>query len=267
MKTPAITNIFLSSGIRATNYIQAQDLETNTLFYFVQYGDAITANNAINANFYTNGSIAFDIVSGYVGPLKFYVYASQWADFTTATGPRPYDVQLVIFAVGDTALSVMPTNIVARPLVGFTNQILATFTNGVANSPIGNFTASINWSDNSTNSGVIVTNVSGRKEVRGTHTYTNSGVYPIYITINSVAGAETNVTSVATVQPSVSLTRAGTNSVLRWPAWAANFLPQTHTNLATTNWVSLTNNSYLIGYENVVTNGSSVTNRFYRLRR
>ena len=254
LKMPPITNLFLTAGIRYTNYIQAQDLEGNAVSYFAEYVDLVTLNNATNGNIYADGGLAFTIVPGYVGPLKFKVYAGS-------------DEQIVTFAVGDTALTATATNLTARPLVGFTNQVLATFTNGVPNSPTGNFMASINWGDNSITTGVILTNISGRKEVRGTHTYTNSGICPIYVTIKSVAGAETNVVSVVTVQPSLSLTRTGTNTILRWPAWAADFRAQSHTNLATTNWVSLTNNSYLIGYENVVTNGSSVTNRFYRLRR
>ncbi len=254
LKTPAITNLFLTAGIRHTNQVQAQDLDGEAIVYSAGYVDAVTFNNATNGNIYTNGTLAFTIVPGYVGPLKFKVYAGS-------------DEQIVTFAVGDTALSATPSNFSVRPLVSFTNQILATFTNGVPNSPTGNFTAVINWGDNSVDAGVIVTNVTGRKEVRGTHTYTNSGIYPIYVTIKSVAGAETNVVSVATVQPSLSLTRTGTNTILRWPSWAADFVAQSQTNLATTNWVSLTNDSYLIGYENVTTNGSSATNRFYRLRR
>ena len=71
----------------------------------------------------------------------------------------------------------------------FTNLLLATFTNGVPNSATNNFIALINWGDNSTNSGVIVTNSIGRKEVRGSHTYTNAGNYPVYLTLQSAFGA------------------------------------------------------------------------------
>ena len=171
------------------------------------------------------------------------------------------------FAVGDTAISATPTNFIARPLVSFANQILATFTNGIPNSPTGNFTAAINWGDNSTNSGVIVTNLSGRKEVRGTHTYTNSGHYPIYVTIRSTLGAEATVVATAYVQPSVSLTRTGTSNLLRWPAWATDYQLQSHTNLATSNWTTITNLPSLVGYETVVTNVSTGSNGFFRLQR
>ena len=262
LKLPAITNVFVPVSGRVTNFVSAFDFETNTLYYDAYFWDQNAFNNSTISNFDgLTGQFTVVPNPGYSGPLQFYVAVSQNSNFST------YDIQRYVFVVGDTDISAMPTNLTARPLVSFTNQILATFTNGIANSSSNNFTAAINWGDNSTNSGVIVTNASGRKEVRGTHTYTNSGVYPIYVTIKSVAGAETNVVAVATVQPSVTMTRSGTNDVLRWPAWAGDFQPQTHTNLATTNWVSVTNISYLIGYENVATNGSSGTNRFYRLRR
>ncbi len=265
LKTPAVTNLFLTSGIRYTNYVQAQDMEGNTLYYFAQYGDLATQNNATNATYYPDGGLAFTIVPGYTGPLKFKVYVSQYADFTTVT--RPYDLQLVTFAVGDTAISGTPSNFIAQPLVPFADQNLASFTNGIPNSPTGNFTAAINWGDNATNVGVIVTNLSGRKEVRSAHTYTNSGHYPIYMTIRSALGAETTVVTTAYVQPSLSLTRTGTSNLLRWPAWAAEYQLQSHTNLATSNWTTATNFPSLVGYETVVTNLTTGSNVFFRLKR
>jgi hypothetical protein len=265
LNTPVFTNLFLITGTRVTNYIQAQDLEANPLYYFAQYGDAITSANATNANYYADGSLAFSIVPGYTGPLKFYVYASDYPDFTTIN--RPYDQQLVTFAVGDTAVSALATSFIAQPLVSFTNQLLATFTNGVPNSPTENFTATINWGDNSANSGAIVTNLAGRKEVLGTHSYTNSGHYPIYITIRSALGAEATVITTAYVQPSLDLTRTGTSNILRWPAWASDYVVQSHTNLATSNWTIVTNLPALVGYENVVTNVSVDNPAFFRLKR
>ena len=260
-KTPAVTNLFFSSGIRYTNYVQAQDVENSPLYYSAAYFDATTQNNATNPAIYANGGLAFSIVPGYVGALKFVVYASQDPAFGT------YDQQLIVYAVGDTVLSVMPTNFIAAPLVGFTNQLLAIFTNGIPNSPAGNFTASINWGDNSISPGAILLDGAGRKEVRASHTYTNSGDYPVFVTVTSTLGATTNVTSIATVQPRLDLARAGTNNILKWPAWAGDFLPQSQTNLSSTNWVSLTNLPALLGYECVVTNGSPATNLFFRLKR
>ena len=268
----AITNLVAPINGRLTNFFGGADLEGSPVYWWaLQY-----SSDATNTSFFaTNGAFQVVIVpnSNYVGVVEYQIVVSSSPDwyfyfqFLPQNSWPPFDWQHHRFAVGDTAFSAIGTNITARPLIGFTNQILATFTNGVPNSPSNNFAASINWGDNSISSAAIVTNTSSRKEVRGTHTYTNSGVYPIYITINSIGGAQTNIVSVATVQPNLSMSRSGTNNILRWPAWAADFVAQSHTNLATTNWISLTNNSYLIGYENVITNGSSSTNRFYRLRR
>jgi cyclophilin family peptidyl-prolyl cis-trans isomerase len=269
----AITNLVAPVNGRLTNFFGGVDLEGSPLYWWtLQYSS--NATNTTSAA--TNGGFHVVIVpnSNYVGFVEYQIVVSsspEWYFYYQFGFPQnslpPFDWQYHRFAFGDTPISALGTNITARPLIGFTNQILATFTNGVPNSPSNNFTASVNWGDNSLSSAIIVTNTSGRKEIRGTHTYTNSGVYPIYITINSVGGAQTNVVSVATVQPSLSLTRSGTNNVLRWPAWAAEFRAQSHTNLANTNWVSLTNNIHLIGYENVLTNGSSTSNVFFRLRR
>jgi len=261
LKTPAFTNVFLTAGIRVTNYIQAQDLESNTLYYQAQYYDATTAANATSGNYYSNGTLAFSIVPGYAGPLKFIIYASDYANFAS------YDRQLVTFAVGDTAISTVPTYFITQPLVTFSNQLLVTFTNGIPNSPTTNFTASINWGDNSNSSGVVTNDLSGRKEIRGTHTYTNSGRYPIYVTVQSIFGAEATSFATAHVQPSLTLERTGSTNLLRWPAWASDYALQSHTNLATSNWTSVTNVPNLGGYENTITNVSTSSSVFFRLKR
>ncbi|NOS71919.1 MAG: peptidylprolyl isomerase [Verrucomicrobia bacterium] len=264
LNTPAITNRLIPVNGRATNYISAFDFETNTLYYDAYFVNANAFNNSSNSIFtttYTNGLFVVVPNPGYAGPLRFYVAASQSPSFAT------YDYQQYTFAVGDTAISAVATNFVAAPIAPFTNRLLATFTNGVPNSSTGNFTASINWGDNSISSGVIQTNAEGKKEVRGSHTYTNSGDYPVYVTVQSMLGAEATVVSTAIVPPSLDLTRTGTNTILRWPAWAAGYQLQSHTNLATANWAAVTNLSALAGYETVVTNGGTASNKFYRLKR
>ena len=159
------------------------------------------------------------------------------------------------------------TNFTAFALTPFTNQLLATFTNGVPNSPTNNFTAFINWGDNSTNSGVIASGFNGRKEVRGSHTYTNAGDYPIYLTIQSTVGASATVVSTASVPPSLSLTRSAAGNVILWPAWATDYELQSNTNLSTANWLAVTNFSTLVGYQSVVSNSTTGGNLFFRLKK
>ena len=171
----------------------------------------------------------------------------------------PYDQQEYTFAVGDTPIVAQATNFTAFALTSFTNQLVVTFTNGVPNSAATNFIASINWGDNSTNSGVIATNLFNQKEVYGSHIYTNAGNYPVYINIQSYLGAAATVISTASVPPSVSLATAFTNNIITWPAWATDYQLQSLTNLAGVNWQAVTNLSVLNGYDSVVTN--STTNK------
>jgi cyclophilin family peptidyl-prolyl cis-trans isomerase len=256
-----VTNLVAPLNGRITNYIATIDLEGNSPQWDVNFLDAPSFSAASNSTFNSvSGQLVIIPNTGYAGQVRLYAAVSQ-------NGFSSYDIQRYTFTIGDTAISALATNLVARPLVGFTNQILATFTNGVPNSPTGNFTTAINWGDNSTNTGIILTNLSGQKEVRGTHTYTNSGNYPIYVTIRSTFGAETTVVTTAYVQPSVSLTRTGNSNLLRWPAWATDYQLQSHTNLATSTWSMVTNLPNLVGYETVVTNLATGSNVFFRLKR
>jgi hypothetical protein len=190
--------------------------------------------------------------------------SSLWSYFPTAF---PYDKQTYTFVFGDTPIIAQATNFTAFALTSLTNQLLATFTNGVLNSDATNFTAFINWGDNSTNSGVIVTNQFNQKEVRGAHTYTNAGDYPVYLTIQSYIGASATVVSTASVLPSISLTVVGTSNFVAWPAWATGYQLQSTTNLAGANWQTVSNFPALNGYDSVVTNSPTNGSFFYRLKK
>ena len=260
--TPAVTNLIVPTNGRLTNSLSGLDLESNAMYYGFQILDLNTYLNSTMASFNgTNGLFVIVPNAGYSGPLNFSFAVSPNTNYS------PYDSQSYTFVVGDTAVLAMATNFMAQAVAPFTNQLLASFTNGLPNSPSGNFTASINWGDNSITSGSVTTNLLARKEVRGSHSYTNSGDYPVYITIQSALGASATVVATATVLPSLSLKRTGTNNLIKWPAWAADFQLQSQTNLVATNWISLTNPAVLVGYENVISNASANSNLFFRLKR
>ena len=196
-------------------------------------------------------------------PGEFYFLCQ----FTIPLLPR-YDQQLYTFTFGDTPISAQSTNFTALALIPFTNQLLATFTNGVPNSPTNNFTAFINWGDNSTNSGVIAMGPNGRKEVLGSHTYTNAGDYPIYLTIQSTIGASATVVSTASVPPSFEFNpAAGGKMSSVWPAWATDYQLQSNTNLSAANWLAVSNFSTLVGYQSVVSNNTNRGQSFLQARR
>jgi cyclophilin family peptidyl-prolyl cis-trans isomerase len=259
-----VTNLLAPVNKRLTNYVFGYDFPGVTNNWYAQFADENSYLNASNL-FYSGvtNQLKFVIVpnTNYTGPVSAIVYVSASPSFGT------YDQQAYTFAFGDTVINAIATNFITPALAPFSNQLIATFTNGVSNSATNDFSAFINWGDNSTNSGVIATNSLGRKEVRGSHIYTNSGDYPVYITIQSTLGASVTVVSTSTVPPSLSLTRLGTNNSVGWPAWAFAYRLLSNTNLTSTNWVAMTNISSLVAYQNVVTNGTADSNCFFRLKK
>ena len=255
-----VTNLVAPVNTGLTNMVTALDLESNTLYWGAVTLDLNATNSSASV---VNGQLQLIIIpnTNYVGS----------ASIAARVGPNPsfptYDKQIYTFAFGDTVISAVPTNFTAPALVPFTNLLLATFTNGVPNSATNNFIAFINWGDNSTNSGVILTNLAGRKEVRGSHIYTNAGNYPVYLTVLSAFGASATVVSTASVPPVVSLVRTGTNNVVRWPAWATDYQLQSTTNVAAPSWPVVTNFPVLTGYDSVATNSTTDGACFFRLKK
>jgi cyclophilin family peptidyl-prolyl cis-trans isomerase len=268
-----LANVVAPVNIPLTNVITATDLNGDALYWFVYYGDANAAAYGTNSTFNTvNGQMQCVAVpnTNYVGSLSFTFVVSansEWslyaAIYPSSEWP-PYDEQTYTFTFGDTAIAAVATNFTAPVLTSFTNQLLATFTNRVPNSAATNFSATINWGDNLITSGVITTNLSGQKEVRGAHTYLNTGNYPVFVTIQSSVGASTTVIATANIPPALNFARVQTNNLIGWPAWATAYQLQSSTNLM--NWQATTNFPVLTGYENSVTNQSSDSIRFFQLK-
>src|ERR1039457_3186753 len=201
LKSNTLTNLVAPANKRLTNYRFAYVFTGVTNNWYVEYADANSSVSATNSflNIVTNQLQLVAVPNtNYIGSVSFVVYVSGSPSFET------YDQQTYTFAFGDTLINATPTNFIAPALTPISNQLVATFTNGVPNSSTNNFSAFINWGDNSSNSGAITTNSLARKEVRGSHIYTNSGDYPVYITIQSTLGASATVVRTSTVPPSVS---------------------------------------------------------------
>jgi cyclophilin family peptidyl-prolyl cis-trans isomerase len=284
-----VTNLVGPANVTLSNAVNAVGLDGEQLYWSAQFADLSSFNGASNSTYTATNSVLKTLTynvtniqgllqllvkpsANYSGPVNLVFYVSSnpnWVfyfqNFPPSSWP-PYDSQTYSFAFGDTLISAQGTNFTAFALMPLSNQLLATFTNGVPNSPSNNFTAYINWGDNSTNSGVIVNGLNSRKNVLGSHTYTNAGNYPIYLTIQSAVGASTTVVSTANVPPTLSLTLAGTQNVISWPAWATAYQLLSETNLSAANWSAVGNYPTLVGYQNVVTNNPAGADLFYRLR-
>jgi len=263
-----VTNLVAPMNVPLTNTVAATNLQGTANYWFDYWADYNSTNTTITA---TNGQLVVKPNANFVGSTRHYIVVStnsQWnLYYSYGLSLPPYDLQQYTFAFGDTPIVAQAANFTAFALMPFTNQLLATFTNGVPASSTNNFTAFINWGDNSTNSGVMALGSNGQKEVLGSHTYTNAGDYPIYLTIQSTVGASATVVSTAIVPPSLSLTRSTAGNVIRWPAWATDYQLQSNTNLALANWVAVSNFPTLAGYESVVTNNITGGNLFFRLKK
>lgn len=213
-----VTNLVAPVNGLLTNTVTATNLQGTQNYWFDFWADYNSTNTTINT---TNGQLVVRPDVNFVGSTGHYIIVStnsQWnLYYEYGFSLPPYDLQLYTFTFGDTPISAQSTNFTAFALTPFTNQLLATFTNAVPNSPTNNFTAFINWGDNSTNSGGIVNGLNGRKNVLGSHTYTNAGDYPIYLTIQSTVGASTTVVSTANVPPALNLSLAGGQNIVSWP--------------------------------------------------
>jgi cyclophilin family peptidyl-prolyl cis-trans isomerase len=283
-----VTNLVAPVNVTLTNVLNAVELDGQTLYWFPEFADQPSYNAASNSTYYLSNSIlkilTYNVTNAqgqvqfflkpatnYTGPVNVYFIVSnnsQWNLYQEyGLSLPPYDQQEYSFTFGDTPISAQGTNFTAFALTSFTNQLLATFTNGVPNSPTNNFTAFINWGDNSTNSGVIAMGPNSQKEVLGSHTYTNAGDYPIYLTIQSTVGASATVVSTASVPPGLSLTQTAAGNVVLWPAWATDYQLQSNTNLSPASWLAISNFSTLVGYQSVVSNNTTGGNLFFRLKK
>lgn len=280
----SVTNLVAPVNVTLTNELKAICLNGDTLYWWELNS---TTNSQISGNYFTNyfRHLTYDVTnsqgklqlfakpntnfSGKIS-LTFVVSSNpSWATYYQYY-PRnywpPYDQQKFTLVFGDTPIIAHATNFTAAAQTTFTNELLATFTNGVPDSSPTNFTALINWGDNVTNSGVILTNAAGFKEVLGSHTYTNAGTYPIYSTIQSHLGASATVVSTADVPPTLGMGAAGTNEFISWPAWATDYQLQSSTNLTDANWKPVSNDPVLNGYTSFVTNSATTGTLFFRLK-
>jgi len=282
-----VTNLVAPAGVTLTNIINGVELDGDESYWTLLYGDANSqTNSALSGNYFnyslqtltyneTNGQgqLQFFVKPGtnYAGPVTVYFIVSSssswYYDYYYGLTLPPYGQQAYTFVFGDTPIVAQAASVTPQKAGVFTNLLLATFTNGVAGSAVTNFSAAINWGDDIITAGVITTNTAKSKLVSGSHAYANSGDYPVYVTLQSTLGVTATVSNTITVMPSLALARTGTNNVIGWPAWAFAYGVQSNTNLATTNWVAVTNVSILNGFQNTVSNTPPAGHAFFRLKK
>jgi peptidyl-prolyl cis-trans isomerase-like 1 len=283
-----VTNLVAPMNVTLTNFINTVELDGYALYWFPEFADQASYDAASNSSYNISNSVLQTLTynvtnaqgqiqlfikpaTNYVGQVSLYVIvssSSQWSLFQQlGLSLPPYDQQEYTFVFGDTPIMAQPASPAPQTTAPFTNLLLATFTNGVVGSAVTNFSAAINWGDDSITAGTITTNRAGLKEVLGSHAYTNSGDYPVYITIQSTLGVTATVSNTLTAAPMLRASRVGTNNVIVWPAWAFTYQLQSSTNLSDPNWLAVTNVSALTGFQNAVSNPVPATKAFFRLKK
>ena len=204
------TNVVVPLNTTLTNYVNAIELDGNTIYWYPEFGDSETSTNAVNSTFYetnstlnsltynvTNADGQFELVvvpaTNYAGPLNFILFPSSSSSFAT------YAYGEFSFVIGDTPITGQSNTVSTMAGVPFTNLVIATFTNGVPDSSPSNFTANVYWGDDSTNEVSVTDGGGGLKAVLGSHSYSYPGSYPVYVSVQSSIGASTTIISYVSV--------------------------------------------------------------------
>jgi len=147
----------------------------------INWGDGTQSNGTVVAN--PNGG--YDVIGGHTyAEVSSYQVNVSISDLGGASTSAQSSV-----AVSDaplTATAFDNTGIEGNALASF---VAAHFTDANPTGPITDFSATIDWGDNSSSIGQIVANVNGGFDVIGAHTYADEGSYNMHVTINDIEGA------------------------------------------------------------------------------
>jgi streptogramin lyase len=176
-----------------------QEDKTFTAAVATFIGPAATYTASINwgNGVTTTGSVI--LVSGVyqvVGSINYAVQGNYNITVSISGGSNAAVVHTSV-AISDTPLVVTaaaPVVLLGRIAIGIT----AYFTDDT-DSAARNYNASINWGDNSSSSGVVVSLGSGQYTVLGLHVYRRGGNYSLTTTITTIHGEDTGATASGTI--------------------------------------------------------------------
>jgi hypothetical protein len=167
--------------------------------------DTPTGHNVPNAaNFRIGSTNNGEFFNGLIDEAQVYGRALTLADiqaiYNAGTAGQIKGVRAADVPV--TATGGFTFNAVAG--IASMTQTVATFTDPAGAEMVADYTATINWGDNSTSAGVISgPNAGGVFTVQGSHTYAQTGTYTITVTIHHDTAADATATSTAQVAAAV----------------------------------------------------------------
>ena len=111
-------------------------------------------------------------------------------------------------SVADAALTVTGASVSAVEGAGVSGTV-ASFTDADPNAAVSDYSATINWGDQTSSAGTITANGSGGFVVSGTHVYAEEGSYIVSVTVSDTGGATASASSLAgTADAAIALTGA-----------------------------------------------------------
>jgi len=111
-------------------------------------------------------------------------------------------------SVADAALTVSGASVTAVEGAGFSGT-LASFTDADPSGSVTDYSATINWGDQTSSAGTVTANGSGGFVVSGSHVYAEEGSYSVTVTLSDAGGANATTTSSAGVtDAAIALTGA-----------------------------------------------------------
>jgi hypothetical protein len=157
----------------------------------INWGDGVT-NDA--GTLVANGLGGLDVVGTHMYPRP----GTNWIVVSISDVDGSTGLTTSMAIVSDAPLSAEGTSVGAVEGILFTGQI-ATFTDQNVSAPLSDFTASIDWGDESTSVGIVSAVGAGQFTVSGSHTYIDTGSYAVKVNIEDVGGSTASAGSTATV--------------------------------------------------------------------
>jgi uncharacterized repeat protein (TIGR01451 family) len=153
----------------------------------------------------STGTIMFDMATGVFLVQGNHTYADEGTgSFTVIVtihhGTAPDASVTDTAQVSDPAVLPAPVTIPVSENTDSGDVVVATFTDPGGAEPVGNYSASIEWGDGTSDTGTISFDPSmGMFSVHGDHTYAEEGSYSVTVTIGHLSAPTTSVVSTAQV--------------------------------------------------------------------
>jgi len=164
----------------------------------IEWGDGQTSEATVIESFIITGAHTYEEAGTYNGSVNY--------EDDCGTHKVPFRAE-----VADAPLSASGEALSGTAGVKLTGTV-AKFTDANPDGKVSDYTASIDWGDESTSTGTIKAAEGGGFLVSGSHTYAAVGNYKITVTIKDVGGSEAVASSTAKITgpPVISEVKAGT---------------------------------------------------------